>query len=67
MNILELEFEKEVKKQVNEKLETIDTAISDELADVYFMLYNKLDDDTFNKVIDKINKTKKYIQREIIK
>ncbi len=67
MNILELEFEKEVKKQVNEKLETIDSAISDELADVYFMLYNKLDDDTFNKIIEKINKTKKYIQREIIK
>ena len=67
MNILELAFEEEVKKLVNEKLEIIDDAVSDELADVYFMLSDKLDDTTFNKIIEKISKTREYIRREVMK
>lgn len=68
MDILEIRFDKELKKQVNNKLEYIDSVISDELADIYPMLINlNIPEKEFNKIIDKLNNVKKYIQAERIK
>lgn len=68
MNILEIRFDEELKKQVNSKLEYIDSVISDELADIYPMLINlNIPEKEFNKIIDKLNNVKKYIQAERIK
>ena len=68
MNILEIRFDEELKKQVNSKLEYIDSVISDELADIYLMLINlNIPEKEFNKIIDKLNNVKKYIQAERIK
>ena len=68
MNIMELKFQEELKKQVNEKIQDLDATISDELAPIYLILTElNINEKDFNTIIDKINNVKKHCQHALIK
>ncbi|MGL4997533.1 MAG: hypothetical protein ACRC5T_00880 [Cetobacterium sp.] len=68
MNSMKIIFERELKEQVNTRLREVRDEISDNLADIYFILSDlNINDKDFNKIINKINSVKTTIENNFIK
>ncbi|MGL5188244.1 MAG: hypothetical protein ACRC7S_01140 [Cetobacterium sp.] len=68
MNILELEFEKQLKEQVNEIIHEIEYATSDDFANLTtYMINNNFSDDHINEITEVFNNVLSRIKNNYIK